>query len=243
MREQEEVCVVIPSYSRTDLLEKAIDSALNQDYPFVKIYVLTMCFPEIHERMREKYYDNKNVRLYFFPEQAGWVTCQNFVSSTTNTNILYAADDIELQPDCISIAWKALTENFPDLDGIVGLNQVNLEGHNPYKGAFGLIGRRYLDRFPNRKWLFPKFFGHFSDMYSTEVAEKLNKFYFEKEAKLIHHHPIVTKQNDESTIAIKKEHERDKNIREVLMSLIERFYWGDGKSEQFLIDAVKRFTK
>lgn len=243
MREQEQICIVIPSYSRTDLLEKAIDSALNQDYPNIMVYVLTMCFPEIHERIRNKYYSNDKVRIYFFPKQAGWVECQNFISSTTHTNILYGADDIELYPDCVSVAWKTLNEKFPDLDGVVGLNQVNLAGHNPYKGAFGLIGRTYLNHFPNRKWLMPNFFGHFSDMYSTEVADKQGKFYFEPEAKLTHHHPLVTKVNDESTQEIRKKHEQDRNVREILMSLIDRHYWGDGKSNDLLKDATWRFVK
>lgn len=242
-REKEEIAVVIPSYSRTDLLNKAIDSALNQDYPFVTVYVVTMCNPKIHEGLRLKYLDNKKVNLYFFPQQAGWVTCQNFVASVTNQNIFYGADDIELYPDCLSKAWDSLVNKFENLDGIIGVNQINLEGLQPYKGAFGLIGRRYLDRFPSRKWLFPKFFGHFSDVYSTQVAEKLGKFDFESEAKLTHHHPLVTNFNDESTIAIKKEHDTDGYIKDVLMALLDRFYYGDGKSEQLLTDAVRRFRK
>jgi glycosyltransferase involved in cell wall biosynthesis len=240
-RPQEEIAVCISSYSRTDLLEKAVDSVLKQDYPFVKVYIITMCFPEIHERMREKYYSNPNVRVYFFPEQTSYVTCQNFVSSITTSHILYAADDIELHPDCVSVAWKTLNEKFPDLDGIIGFNQENMKGLHPYKGAFGLIGRRYLDRFTSRKWLFPKFFGHFSDMYSTFIAEKLGKFYYEENAKVIHHHPLVTKIKDTSTVEILKHHHTDNEIREILLSLVDKHYWGDGKSDQVLIDATRRF--
>lgn len=243
MIEQETISVVIPTYKRVEMLERAIDAFLNQDYPHIKIYVVMMKFPEINERIRERYQGNDKVEIFYFPKQIGWAEAQNFIASQTNTSIFYGADDIEPYPDCLSIANETLMIKFPDLDGVVGVNQVNLEGYNPYKGAFGLIGRKYLNRFKDRKWVFPLFFGHFSDMYSTEVADHLGKFIFEPNAKLIHHHPCVTKKPDECTTAIRMEHGKDKEIRDMLMMHFPKHLWGNGTSEKFLMDATWRFRR
>lgn len=116
---------------------------------------------------------------------------------------LWLCDDTEIYPDCLKKAVGCLIKNFPDTDGIVGINQT-CPGHPEYKGMpYGqvLIGRKFVERFKevdyqvccvDYKW-------QFQDEELWEYAKSLNKFVFCKEAKMLHYHPSrMPEQMDET---------------------------------------------
>ncbi|MGE4357516.1 MAG: glycosyltransferase family 2 protein [Candidatus Omnitrophota bacterium] len=98
----------------------------------------------------------------------------------------YLGDDLELYPDCLKNAAECLIKKFPDLDGVVKLNQVNISAA---KCPWALIGKNFIKRYKNN-WVCCPDYTHF--WFDAEIglyAQELGKLVFCKEAKLMHYHP------------------------------------------------------
>ena len=113
--------------------------------------------------------------------------------------ILYASDDIEFHEDCLDKVANCMTENYPDMDGLIGINQINIDPDIAVKYAFGLIGAKYAKRFPSKQVVCPDYITYYTDWSIGACAIYLNRFKFCKEAKLIHHHPFVDEKNIDDT--------------------------------------------
>jgi len=101
--------------------------------------------------------------------------------------ILLAADDLEFRPNCISWLVTRMKKHFPDGDGSVGLQQYCEEkGFFGSEGAFVLMGRKFVDRFPNGQVFCPDYVHFNSDTELKGFAQRNKLFHFCSEAVVYH---------------------------------------------------------
>jgi len=161
------VHVVIPTWQRPAKLARCLDSLERQTYTDVRIVWI-----EDHDR-----------------EFA--IGIWNRVAPTiTEGAFCYLCDDVEMEPGCLEAACAALVSRWPDTDGVVGLHQVGIQGkEGTAQSAMGLIGAKFLDRFPGRVPFCPEYRRFHFDSELGLYAREVGRFYFAEEARLIHYHP------------------------------------------------------
>jgi hypothetical protein len=119
-----------------------------------------------------------------------------------------------------------MEERFPDLDGIIGLNQENLPIKDTVKTAFGAIGQQFAARFPNKQVFCPEYKRFYLDKELEEYANKIDKLYWCKEAMLIHLHPAYDKKWEDFT-----HHSVRQHLKEDRLTYMKRrdnnLLWGD----------------
>ena len=128
------------------------------------------------------------------------IEIQNYLAMTASlkSDILPIADDVIFQPGAISAARKAMSEEFPDYNGIIGFNIINLPKGQASLYAFMLIGRKFFSEHLNRTIFYPEYKHFYADIELGEAAEKIGKFYFCEEARVIHYHPVAGYPQDET---------------------------------------------
>jgi len=162
------VDIVIPSKNRREKLGVAIESigkAKADDYDLRTIII-----------------QRKDMRSF---------ACWNLYCQTMQADaVLFSTDDVEFLPNGIEIGFKKFFEIFPDTDGILGFHQANIgfsnEGH---KYAFGMMGKKFLTRFPNKNPFCPDYIVFCAETELCRYANSIGKYYFEEKAKLNHYHP------------------------------------------------------
>jgi hypothetical protein len=113
--------------------------------------------------------------------------------------LCYLSDDLELDPGCLKNAMDCMRTNFPDLDGVIGLHMKNCPDSQRVQGAFGIIGREFACRFPNKQVFCPEYQKFCIDKELEIYAKSVGKFKYCKEAALVHHHPAFTKTPADKT--------------------------------------------
>lgn len=101
--------------------------------------------------------------------------------------MVYLNDDVVIPPKGIKKIIECYEQHFPDFDGVMGLNQ-SLESSTNKEGAFGVIGKKYADRFPNKQVFCPDYNRFYADEELELYARSIGKFKYDKEAKIIHLH-------------------------------------------------------
>jgi hypothetical protein len=122
--------------------------------------------------------------LIFNEARLGWGKSINLVCHITDYDAYFSAsDDLQFFPDTLAEAAAAMERKFPDLDGVIGINQ-DLRKFCP--AAMNLTGRKFINRFPGRQ-LYNPIYGHFcvdSELWHYAVHQE--KFHFCKRSKIIH---------------------------------------------------------
>jgi len=116
-------------------------------------------------------------------------------SMTTGDVIFPISDDIVFNHDTIRTGYKYLVDNFEDYDGIVGIKQQGLDNTT----GLLMIGKKFLDRFPNRKAFCPAYKSLYCDTEIANYAKKLGKFKFCASAVALHRHPVLDKKYMDET--------------------------------------------
>jgi len=156
--------IVIPTYQREEKLCRLIKSITANVYPEYKITVL----PD-HGR--------KHVfRLI------------NEQSMRSDADIfLGISDDTVFEPTVIEHAAKSMEKCFPDTDGIIYMNWINLP--NVCKGAIAFVGKKFRKRFPNGFIYCPDYISLYADSELSNFAESISKLEFCSLTGLYHYHP------------------------------------------------------
>lgn len=163
------VTVVIPTYKRPEKLARCLESIRAQDYPARLIRVIA-----------EEDID----REFAF---GIW---NRIIPTITEGIAVYLCDDVELDPGCIKAGVFALWSRWEDLDGVVGFNQRNIQGKaGTAQSAMGMIGAKFLDRFPERRPFCPDYARFHFDSELGHMARHIGRFHFEIKASLVHYHP------------------------------------------------------
>lgn len=160
------VHVVIPTYNRPDKLAACLASIEAQTHP-----VTTWVVEDRHRQFA----------IGIWNELAPTVTDGAFV---------YICDDVELFPDCIEEAVRVMEAMYPDTDGVIGFNQANIQGkEGTAQSAMGMIGAKFLDRFPDRMPFCPDYSRFHFDSELGFYARSVRRFHFATTARLNHWHP------------------------------------------------------
>jgi len=177
------VDVIISTYDRLELLKKCIKSIVESDYKEVSIVVAI----DGNEGMLKSLVSEPITAVFNLQRIDCVASLNKLVPLCKKGAILYAADDLEFRPDCISQLVARLREHFPDSDGMIGLQQYCEEkGFFGSKGAFALMGRKFVDRFPNGQIFCPDYIHFNSDTELKSFAQRNNLFHFCSGA-IVHH--------------------------------------------------------
>lgn len=172
------VTVLISTYDRLESLRKCIKSIIESEYEDVEIFVVVDGNKELFTKLLAEPINtilNKERMDYVFSMNRGLREME------IKDAVLYASDDLVFAPDCISQAVAALQKHFPDGDGLIGLAQTRIT-----KGAFGLMGRKFIERFPNQQVFYPEYIHYAGDTELEQYAIFLNRFHWCKTAFVKH---------------------------------------------------------
>jgi glycosyltransferase involved in cell wall biosynthesis len=176
------IAVVIPTLTRIESLHQTLKSLLAGEHIEFNAIVVVDGDVDYYHRI-EGWASNKVIILHN-KERIGWGKSINLVCNITDYDAYFSAsDDLQFFPDTLAEAVAAMERKFPDLDGVIGINQ-NLQKFCP--AAMNLTGRKFINRFPGRK-LYNPIYDHFCvDSELWRYAEHQGKFHFCKRSKIIH---------------------------------------------------------
>jgi len=183
--------IVVPTRNRLPKLLRMIDS-LSRASMTTDISLRVICDgdPKTHRTLIERGIDS-----ILTDEQYGSVYCRNLIIPTTTDGVLYAVDDIVFQERAIDNAIEEFNDLFPDDDGVLGFTQQGVNGND---AGIALVGRSFVDRYPNRRLFFPEYF-HFACQEVLRASSQLGRFHLSKTAIVYHFHPATHRKEYDRT--------------------------------------------
>ena len=206
------VDILISTYDRLELLRRCIKSIMDSDYKDVSIFVVVDGNKSLFDKLL-----GEPVTMILNEKRMGYVFSMNRALRERGESdaVLYASDDLIFWPNCISNAVKAMKEHFPDTDGLVALKQAQKESGT----AFGLLGRKFINRFPDDAVFCPDYIHYGCDEELEKAARRLEQLYQCREAIVSH-----SRLHDKTYNLAQEARARDREIRR--MRKKRRFCWG-----------------
>jgi glycosyltransferase involved in cell wall biosynthesis len=209
-----QIMIVIPTRNRWEKLQRTLRSIPRTD--FIDIVVVCDGDKPTFDVLK-----NMACKRMLVRDHVGAVRCRNLgIVSCAVDGILYATDDITFEVGAIDAALQTFNEHFPDDDGVVGFVQ-DLSFHPT---GVALVGKTFLDRYPNKQLFCPQYY-HFAAQEVLRYCEKLGgKFVQCAEAKVLHYHPNVYKE-DLDTTHIEARKFKDKDLSLNLQRIDANVVW------------------
>lgn len=211
----DKVTIIIPTYDRAEFLKRTVETIIDGDYKAIHIFIII----DGNKEYCMDFIDSSNplVTIFRNEKRMDWICSMNRGLSEIGDAdaVIYASDDLEFPSYIISEAARALKKHFPDGDGLVGLSQ----GGGTPQASFGLMGRKFIERFPNNQAFCPNYIHYGSDWELREFALSIDKFYFCKDAILKH-----SKLMDKTMKLGLKVFDRDQSIKRKRVK--RGFLWG-----------------
>jgi len=162
--------VIIPTYDRLESLKRTIKSIIEGGYKDIRIYIVIDGNNELRYTPSDSF-----ITIYRNEKRMDWIFSTNRILREMDEAdaAIYASDDLEFPPHGISKAMAALGEHFPDSDGLIGLKQ-SCAGVD---SAFGLMGKKFIERFPNKQVFCPDYIHYCSDTELGRFAKSIKKFH------------------------------------------------------------------
>ncbi len=156
---------------RFSMLVEEVESINNGTYKDFYIIIVVDGDRELHEKISKKL-SAFNVSVILNKKRLGWVASTNRVfKQFPAPYYIYGSDDLIFPPKLIEGAMDIMREKFPDGDGVVTLGR-------KHKAIFGLIGRKFVEHFPDHQVFCPYYTHYGSDAEHTRFAHKLERFAF-----------------------------------------------------------------
>jgi glycosyltransferase involved in cell wall biosynthesis len=185
------ITIVVPTRNRITKLQRMIESipqAVGNIIPCINLVVVVD-----HDNDTVDWLFKNHLDLDQFPnalmhmrKHCGSVVCRNAVMPLVSDGLLYATDDIVFHENSIISALTEFNQAFPNDDGVLGWRQ---QGNTFHPTGIALVGKKFLDRYPERKPFYPKYY-HFSCQEIYWLADKLGKFIVGSPACMCYHyHP------------------------------------------------------
>ena len=214
--------LIIPTRHRWEKLQRCLRS-IPCEMPGVTLNIIIICDGD-DATARQLLIESNGFlgRIIYVRDHSGSVYCRNLMTQCAEDAVLYATDDIEFKPGAIEAAVRSMTEHFPDGDGIIGFNQG--DEHSFSAAGVGLLGQKFLRRYPRRKLFFPEYF-HFSCQEIERLGNRLKRLHLEKEAKLVHYHPSFNHNEVDETHREARIH-RAKDLVLSSSRRVEHKIWG-----------------
>ncbi len=161
--------VVISTYDRLESLKNCVKSITDGDYKDISIFIIVDGNKKMINGLK-----NEPVEILFNSERMDYIISMNkALKHTKGDAAIYGSDELTFRSNCISNVVKAMKEHFPDTDGLIALKQVNKEGG----AAFGLLGRKFINRFPDSTVFCPEFIHYGGDTELKRFARSIGRFY------------------------------------------------------------------
>ena len=183
--------IAIPTKGRLKKLERTVNSIFisAKNIP-ISLSIYFSLQSELDEF--QKIIGNlSNVKLevvYNYRVPEFWNSC---LKKTEADALCYLNDDVLLLEDTIETIIKEFKKTFYNYDGVMGLRQVNIPEKQAVEGAFGIIGKKYTERFPEGQVWCPDYNRFYADFELWQFARQINKFYFCTTARIEHLHPCT----------------------------------------------------
>lgn len=190
--------IVFPTKNRPEALKKCLASLETEiinpsphiftvipyvdskkEYDYIKANVVHDLHSWVHVRVLETPY---NSACKFWNDYL-----KNFDADA----FVYLNDDCEVEEGCLENAAQIL-ETQLDYDGIVGFKQTNANCDGVCLAAFGMVGYKYLESFPNNALFCPDYYCLYADQELYEYALKSGRFIYSENCKIKHFHPTFT---------------------------------------------------
>jgi len=187
--------IVIPSHNRDIKLVNCLFSILKARRMYdVDVYVYFNTIEEVGKwaaNYPRRWINYRVINDYRVP---------NFWNSHLKDMIadamLYCTDDVVFEIDTISEVLNNYEKYFPNFDGVVGINQINISSKDKKEGAFGIIGKKYIDNFPNKQVWCPDYYRFYADYELELYAKSINKFVYCEDIKINHLHGSIYGSDD-----------------------------------------------
>ena len=140
--------IAIPSKGRLKKLEQTVNSIFHSARHFPIKLSIYFSLPEELKEFQAKIGPIPNVScniVYNYRVPEFWNSC---LHRTDADALCYLNDDVLLLDDTIEVIFSEFQKNFPNYDGVMGLRQANIPQKQAVEGAFGIIGKKYTERFP-----------------------------------------------------------------------------------------------
>lgn len=215
--------IIIPTRHRYKKLYRCLNS-IPKSIDTVTHSIIVICDGD-HDTTKRLIQDNDRPisKIIYVREHSGSVFCRNLATQSAEDALIYATDDIEFKEGAIEAAIKAMRKYFPDDDGVIGFNQINSKSF--CAAGVGLVGQKFLERYPNRKLFYPEYF-HFSCQEIERLGNKLGKLHLAKGACIHHYHPAKNAEERDTTHI---EARRYRAVDKMLSSQrrADKLIWGD----------------
>lgn len=197
------VDVVLPTYQREEMLRRTLTSIhsaieLCRDKVEVKVfYSLEEEWKKAKEEMQYSWLWHEMLPSLHDDFRAinfwNW-----YLKQMGSDALVYLTDDILLDRFCLLIAIEEIKKM--DLDGVVGFHIDNrTEERQPCLAAFGVVGKKFAERFPDRAVFCPDYYSLFADLELQAYAESVGRFKFQSACRLVHYHPSYTNEVPDAT--------------------------------------------
>jgi len=191
--------IAIPSKGRLKKLEQTVNSIfLSAQHIPIQLSIYFSIQEEL-DSFQKLIGDSPNISLnlvYNYRVPEFWNSC---LATTDADALCYLNDDVLLLDDTLEVALKEFERNFPNLDGVMGLRQVNLPADQAVEGAFGIIGKKYTERFPDGQVWCPDYNRFYADFELWQFARQIGKFNFCTTARIEHLHPCTNRLYKDAT--------------------------------------------
>lgn len=224
--------VVVPSYKRVKKLTRFIESfKLSNRLELFSLYVyFDNCDEDSYKEISTKY---KDINLAVMEKQYRAFRIWNYhMKEKFDTNkggMFYLCDDTKLSRNCLLNATKYLEKRFEN-DGVVGVSQKNIllqrGGQGFCQSAMGVIGNKFMERFPDRQVFCPDYISFKADNELGQFAAKIGRFYFAETAELIHYHPRFFPGEKDVTHNIVRDAQVDKDRELYVERHNQKLIWG-----------------
>jgi tetratricopeptide (TPR) repeat protein/SAM-dependent methyltransferase len=126
-----------------------------------------------------------------------------FFNSTADI-VIMAADHLEFKPGCLEAIREGFAKQFPDRDGVMGLNIVNLpHAKDISEFCFLALGRKFIERFyadgVYQGVFCPEYYHFYGDTEFGLFADKIGKFHYDERAAVFTWHPNAGNANRDQT--------------------------------------------
>lgn len=173
------VNIIIPAYKRFESLRRTLRSIKKSDYK----KTLTRVIVDGFQDDRYAKLEDSQTTVVYNSERRDWPRSMNEALAQIEGDLfLYGADDITFYPDCISKLVESMNNIYPSGDGLIALKQSQKRSG----GAFGLIGNKFVERFPGRAVFCPDYFHFGSDTELRDFAVKAGLYYYRTDALVWH---------------------------------------------------------
>jgi len=206
------VSVVIPTLDRQKLLSRTIKSIRASSYKDLTIVIIVDGNPDLLKAARRMPADT----VMWNEKRQDWIRSMNrALASIDDGAVLYASDDLVFEPRCIEHAVQRLKRKTPKGDGLVPINQ-DVRGCST---AFGLLGRAFIERFPQRAVFCPDYIHYCSDAELGRFTRSIGRLFMCDEARVTHYRP-----KDNTYRTAKPVEQRDLGYQR--MRVAEGLLWG-----------------